>query len=55
MGTITGFIEVVAGKKVEAGVEYDIEGLKGKKIKVNVKNQEWNGRLTNSVDGFMTV
>lgn len=51
-GVVAPLIEIFTGKEMQAGVDYDLESMKGKQIRVNVKNDEYNGRLTNKVDGF---
>ena len=55
-GMAIPFIEAVTGKKVpEEGVNPDLEQCKGRKVKAFIKNEMYQGRPSNKIDGFMPV
>jgi len=55
--TVAGapLIEAITGKAVpETGADFDFEMSIGRKVKVYIKNEMYNGRVTNKIDGFVT-
>jgi hypothetical protein len=49
-------IEALTGKPIpETGIELpDFEVALGRKVKAYIKNEMYNGRMTNKIDGFLT-
>lgn len=56
-GLAVGFIEAATGKKVpEDGIQLPEWGpLVGRKVKAYIKNDMYNGKPNNKIDGFVTV
>ena len=55
-GYASGFFEAVTGKKITDGMQVpDLAQLIGRDVKGYIKNDIFNGRPTNKVDGFMTA
>lgn len=55
-GMAIPFIEAVTGQKIpETGANPDLEQCKGRKVKAFIKNEMYQGRPSNKIDGFMPV
>ncbi len=55
-GMAIPFIEAVTGHKVpETGANPDFEQCIGRKVKAFIKNEMYQGRNTNKIEGFMPV
>ena|SRR5579859_1763619 len=52
MNPIIGLIEVLSGKAYVAGTPVELDGAKGKDIRVQVQNKLYNGTAQNEVIGF---
>lgn len=53
-GAAVPFIEAVTGKKVpDTGVNPDLEQTIGRKVKAFIRNEKYQGRDTNKIEGFM--
>jgi len=56
-GLSVGFFEAVTGRKVpQTGAQFPtLETLIGRKVKGYIKNDMWQGRPTNKIDGFLPM
>jgi hypothetical protein len=55
-GMAINFIEAVTGQKVpDTGINPDLDSCVGRKVKAYIKNEMYQGRPTNKVEGFMPV
>ena len=55
-GAGINFIESVTGQPIpETGVNPDLDGCVGRKVKAYIKNEMYGGRPTNKVEGFMPM
>lgn len=53
-GLAVDFLEAVSGKKMSAdGGSFDIEQCVGRKVKAFIKNEKYQNRMTNKIEGFM--
>lgn len=53
-GMAIPFVEAVTNKKIpEDGANPDLEQTVGRKVKAYIKNEKFNGRDTNKIEGFM--
>jgi hypothetical protein len=54
-GFAAPFVYAITGKKVEDAGEFMLENSVGKKVKVYVKNKEWQGKMGNEPVDFMPL
>lgn len=52
-GLAVAFVEAATGKKLpDDGINFNFENCQGRDIKVYVKNDKWNNRMTNKCEDF---
>lgn len=52
MAGIVGLIEALTGKPYVEDTEIDLDSAIGKKVRIKVKNNEYQGRMQNDVEGY---